>query len=112
MSNAVKFTEPGGSITITPHTDDNGIVVEVADTGIGMTAEEIPVALTPFAQIDNRLERRYEGTGLGLPLARTFTELHGGRLEIESEPGEGTIVRVHLPRCVEDVLAAPLAAAS
>jgi signal transduction histidine kinase len=112
MSNAVKFTEPGGAVTITPRTDDDGIVVEVADTGIGMAADEIPIALTPFAQIDNRLERRYEGTGLGLPLARTLTELHGGHLEIESEPGEGTVVRVHLPRCAEDLRAAPLAVAS
>lgn len=112
MSNAVKFTESGGSVTITPRTDSDGIVVEVADTGIGMAADEIPIALTPFAQIDNRLERRYEGTGLGLPLARTLAELHGGRLEIESEPAKGTIVRVYLPRCAEDVRVAPLSAAS
>jgi signal transduction histidine kinase len=112
LSNAVKFTEPGGSVTVTPRADDDGIVVDVADTGIGMAPDEIPIALTPFAQIDNRLERRYEGTGLGLPLARTLTELHGGRLEIESEPGQGTVVRIHLPRSAEDLRVAPLAAAS
>lgn len=112
IANAIKFTEPGGSVTVTPHTDKDGIVVEVVDTGIGMAPDEIPIALTPFAQIDNRLERRYEGTGLGLPLARTFTELHGGRLEIESEPGKGTIVSVYLPRGIEEARAPQFAVAS
>ncbi len=77
---------------------DGGVVVTVADTGIGMNLAEIDVALEPFRQVDNAMSRRYEGTGLGLPLAKQLTELHGGTLEIVSQPGVGTTVRMHLPR--------------
>jgi two-component system cell cycle sensor histidine kinase PleC len=73
-------------------------VVTVTDTGIGMKPEDIAIAFEPFRQVDEVLSRRYEGTGLGLPLARALAELHGGRLEIESTPGLGTTVRLWLPR--------------
>jgi two-component system, cell cycle sensor histidine kinase PleC len=98
LSNAVKFTPVGGRITLrAATTPESGIVLAVADTGIGMKAEEIPIALEPFRQIDSALNRRYEGTGLGLPLARTLVELHGGTLAISSAPGQGTTVTVTLP---------------
>ena len=76
---------------------DGEIVVWVRDTGIGMSDEDIQVALTPFGQVDNRLERKYEGTGLGLPITKSFVELHGGVLQIESVRGQGTTVRVRFP---------------
>ena len=79
--------------------------MEVNDTGIGMTANDIQTALTPFAQVDTRLERRYEGTGLGLPLAKSLVELHEGSLTIESTPGKGTTVLVRLDRMRSDQLA-------
>jgi signal transduction histidine kinase len=69
----------------------------VSDSGIGMKPEEIPLALEAFRQLDVGLNRRYEGTGLGLPLARHLAELHGGTLHIESAPGEGTKVTFTLP---------------
>ena len=98
LSNAVKFTPPGGHITVeVSPTADGGIALAVADTGIGMRPDEIPTALEPFRQIDSALNRRYEGTGLGLPLARTLTELHGGTLTITSTPRQGTIVVLTLP---------------
>jgi two-component system cell cycle sensor histidine kinase PleC len=98
LSNAVKFTPSGGKISVSMVTpDEGGLSIVVSDTGIGMKAADIPIALEPFRQIDNTFSRRYEGTGLGLPLAKTFTELHGGHLSIESRPGEGTTVRVWLP---------------
>ena len=78
--------------------DAETVTIEIADTGIGMTADDIAVALTPFGQVDNRLARRYEGTGLGLPLTKSLVDLHNGSLEIESAPMVGTTVRVHLPR--------------
>lgn len=64
----------------------------VRDTGIGMSAAEIPVALAPFGQIDSTLARKNRGTGLGLPLAKSLVDLHGGQLDITSEPGVGTTV--------------------
>lgn len=110
LSNAVKFTPPGKSIRVTAErTHDGGILIAVADTGIGMAAEEIPKAMTPFRQIDNKLSRRYDGTGLGLPLAKSLAEIHGGSLEIESRTGKGTTVTLRLParRTIGDLAIAP-----
>ncbi|HZT51213.1 MAG TPA: ATP-binding protein [Stellaceae bacterium] len=97
MSNGVKFTPSGGRVTVAAAVRGEGAVIAVADTGIGMKAEDIPIALEPFRQIDGALSRRFDGTGLGLPLAKALVELHGGRLEIESVPDAGTVVRVVLP---------------
>jgi signal transduction histidine kinase/HAMP domain-containing protein len=112
LSNAVKFTEAGGSVAVTLHEDGGVVIAEISDTGIGMSHGDIAVALTPFGQVDNRLERKYEGTGLGLPLASSLIELHGGTLEIESEPGKGTTVRVRLPATIAAEMPEPLAAVS
>jgi signal transduction histidine kinase/HAMP domain-containing protein len=101
LSNAVKFTPPGGSIAIAVRLTDEIVSVEISDSGIGMSADDIAVALTPFGQVDNRLARRYDGTGLGLPLTKTLVDLHGGTLAIESEPHVGTVVRVNFSRVRE-----------
>jgi two-component system cell cycle sensor histidine kinase PleC len=74
----------------------------VTDTGIGMTRDEIRTALEPFRQVDSAQSRRYEGTGLGLPLVLRLVDLHGGRVEIDSARNEGTTVRVVLPACRPD----------
>ncbi len=96
--NAVKFTREGGRITIVAERADDGTFrIEVADTGIGMSPEEIPNALTPFRQLDSGLARKHGGTGLGLPLVKSRIELHGGRLAIESARGVGTTVALILP---------------
>lgn len=98
LSNAVKFTPEGGRVAIGAEMDDKaGLCITVADTGIGMSADEIEHALEHFRQVDNSFTKRFEGTGLGLPLARQFAELHGGALSIESQAGEGTAVHVWLP---------------
>lgn len=98
LVNAVKFTPAGGSVRVSasaarPH----GIDIAIADTGIGMEPASVARALEPFQQLDNRLARRYEGTGLGLPLAKSLIELHGGKLTIESAAGKGTTARIWLP---------------
>ena len=97
LSNAVKFTAAEGSVTLGAWQEGDAVVFAVEDTGIGMSEEEIAVALRPFGQVDSQLARKYEGTGLGLPLARSLAELHGGSLEVSSRKGEGTTVRVRLP---------------
>jgi signal transduction histidine kinase len=98
LSNAIKFTAPGGEITLlTRRGECGGAVFEVCDTGIGMTTAEIEIALQPFRQVDAGLARAHEGTGLGLPLAKRLTELHGGSLSITSEKGRGSKVSVVLP---------------
>jgi signal transduction histidine kinase len=98
LSNAIKFTPAGGRITLSGGISPaGGIALAVTDTGIGMKPEEIPIALEPFRQIDSALNRRYGGTGLGLPLARTLAELHEGILDISSALGQGTTVTVTLP---------------
>jgi len=98
LSNAMKFTPAGGTVSLAVEQPKQDFVdLVVTDTGIGMRAEDIPLALSPFGQIDSRLARKYEGTGLGLPLTKILTELHGGELIIDSRPGVGTSVRARLP---------------
>ena len=97
LSNAIKFTPRGGYIWVEARRGAAGVSVTVGDSGIGMSPEDLAVALTPFGQVDNRLERRYEGTGLGLPLTKAFIELHGGILSFESARGAGTRVTATFP---------------
>src|ERR1019366_8579720 len=85
LSNAVKFTQRDGTVTVSGRREpDNGFAVLFADTGIGMTGPELGIAMEPFGQVENSFSRSFEGTGLGLPLARRMTELHGGRLTVRS----------------------------
>lgn len=98
LSNAIKFTPRGGTVTIELQMEpDGGVTVAVCDTGIGMSAREIDTALKPFGQVDSGLARRFEGTGLGLPIATRFIELQGGSFKIQSEPGVGTRIYVRYP---------------
>jgi len=98
LSNAVKFTPKGGQITTQAKLLKSGhLVISVIDTGIGMSPEEIETALIPFGQVDSKLARKYEGTGLGLPLTKAFAELHGGELSVRSEPKKGTNISVRFP---------------
>lgn len=96
LSNAVKFTPRGGKVNVSSSLDNYGnLEISVSDTGIGIAQEDIPVALSVFGQVSK--SQTYEGTGLGLPLCKMLTELHGGRLSIESELKAGTTVIVTLP---------------
>ena len=100
LSNAVKFTMPGGTVTVSVAYDViDGIQISVADTGIGIASQDLPKVVMPFGSLTRNasLSRRREGTGLGLPLSKSLVEMHGGRLEIVSELGRGTIATVRLP---------------
>ncbi|MDO8607966.1 MAG: PAS-domain containing protein [Phaeospirillum sp.] len=98
LGNSVKFTPAGGTVTLSAELEPDGcFVFRVADTGIGMSKDDVAVALSRFGQVDSGLDRRFEGVGLGLPLAKSLTELHGGVLEIASVPGQGTVITVRFP---------------
>jgi PAS domain S-box-containing protein len=98
LSNAVKFTPAGGSIALTAGLTEQGdLSLSVADTGVGIADEDIPKVLRPFGQAENSLARRYEGVGLGLSIAKSLVELHGGRLSLESTVGVGTVVTAIFP---------------
>lgn len=99
LSNAVKFAPADAHVTVRASIDTDGsYVIDVEDDGRGMSSEEIEEALTPFGRASSLTSRPIEGTGLGLPLARSFTELHGGDLTIKSTTGKGTTVTVRFPR--------------
>jgi signal transduction histidine kinase len=97
ISNALKFTRGGGSVNVLAEMKPAGLLVSICDTGVGMTAEEVAVALTPFGQVDASHARWREGTGLGLPIASALVKLHGGELRIKSQKGMGTSVEVSFP---------------
>jgi signal transduction histidine kinase len=98
LSNAIKFTPGGGTVTLEACVQDGAIELRVRDTGIGISKADLPKAFESFGQIDSRLSRKYEGSGLGLPLARHLTELHGGSLVLESEANVGTTAIVCFPK--------------
>ena len=97
VSNAIKFTPPGGRVTIAAEVRPDEVAIRVSDTGVGMTEAEAVRALEPFVQIDNGFDRNRGGTGLGLSICRELAALHGGRLTIDSAKGAGTTVTLHLP---------------
>jgi signal transduction histidine kinase len=99
LTNAIRFTSPGGRIQLATGIDANGdILLSVHDTGIGMTKDEIAKALQPFEQATSTTTREYGGTGLGLVITERLVKLHGGALAIQSEVGRGTLVEVTLPK--------------
>jgi len=98
LSNAIKFTPAGGDVRIRAFMRGGELAIAIADTGIGIAAEDIATAFESFSQIDSRLSRRYEGAGLGLPLTKQFVTLHGGTIDIDSAPGRGTTVTVAFPQ--------------
>jgi signal transduction histidine kinase len=104
LSNAIKFTPVGGTVKVVAKPEPSGtLTLAVEDTGIGIAVSDLPKAMMPFGQVDSVLSRKFPGTGLGLPLTKSFVELHGGCLEIRSEPNVGTAVVVQFPpeRCVQ-----------
>lgn len=114
LTNAIKYSEPGGTVTVTAAADADGLALIVADRGAGIAEEDMERVLKPFGQARSALVREKEGTGLGLPICKQFVELHGGTLALESRLGHGTRVTVRLPaaRLVARRAAVPLAPGS
>jgi two-component system cell cycle sensor histidine kinase PleC len=99
ITNAIKFTDPGGEVRVTMEVDQKWLVIRVKDTGIGIAPEDLPRLGQPFEQVDSveAKNRNVRGTGLGLALTKSFAEMHGGYLTIESKLGVGTTVSIYLP---------------
>ena len=97
VSNAIKFTHEKGSVTTTVRNQGDGVAIEVKDSGVGISKEDIPRLANPFEQVEANQDMNPNGTGLGLALTRSLVEMHGGRLTIESELGVGTTVTLILP---------------
>ena len=100
LSNAIKFTPHGGRVSVRARWNEaaDRVEISIADTGIGIAPEDIPVTLAPFGRVDGAAHSKYPGAGLGLPLAKRFAVLLGGEIEIESRLGQGTEITLRLPR--------------
>jgi signal transduction histidine kinase len=102
LSNAVKFSETGTPVRLSVAIEKDGAArLSVKDRGIGMTEAEVEAAIRPFHQVDERMERKYEGSGLGLSIVSKLIESHHGHLTIVSAPGDGTEVSLYFPRAAE-----------
>jgi signal transduction histidine kinase len=97
LANAVKFTPGSGSVTISAGPREDGFVIEVADTGIGIPADKLEDVTKPFYQIDNVMTRRHQGTGIGLSITDTLMKLHGGTLRLSSREANGTTATLKFP---------------
>ena len=99
LSNSVKFTPQGGKVTLTAEhlVAEKQVIIRVRDTGVGIAPKDIAKVMATFGQVENKLSRRYEGTGLGLPLSKKLVELMGGTFDIQSKEGSGTVVSIILP---------------
>jgi len=98
VQNAIQYTPDGGRVTVSLAAGEDGFHLEIADTGIGIPADQLPLVFQPFHRAPNARERSEQGTGLGLALVKRIAERMDGRVTLESEPGKGTRVRVWLPR--------------
>lgn len=97
LTNAIKFTPEGGTVTLRFWVEDNTVIFQVEDTGIGIPEEKLPLVFEKFQQVDASYRRPYEGTGIGLALTKQLVELHRGRIEVESTVGVGSIFTVWIP---------------
>lgn len=97
LTNAIKFTPEGGSVTLRIWVEDDSAIFQIEDTGIGIPEAQLPLMFEKFQQLDTPYRRRYEGTGLGLALTKQLVELHRGRIEVESTVAIGSIFTVWIP---------------
>jgi signal transduction histidine kinase len=107
IGNAIKFTPAKGRVTISGAVRAGELEIRIADTGIGMNAQDIPLVVQPFYRVSSTLDSNHQGAGLGLPFAKSIVELHSGTLDIASKPGSGTTVTISLPVVYDGFAANP-----
>jgi two-component system, cell cycle sensor histidine kinase PleC len=111
LSNAIKFTASGGDVALFAQADPaGGTIVGVRDTGIGMNADDLEIALRPFGQVANALTRAHDGTGLGLPIVKALAEMNGAEIQFDSVPGKGTCATLRFPASATGPMAQALTA--
>ena len=96
INNAYKFTDSGGTITIKAKEEDDNLIIEVKDSGLGLTKEQQKLVFDPYSQVDNR-ERSVGGMGLGLAISKNLVEMHGGKMRVESRTGKGSRFSFTIP---------------
>jgi two-component system, cell cycle sensor histidine kinase DivJ len=106
VANAIKFTERGGSVTVSASVEESRLMLRVTDTGVGIAAEDLARIGDPFFQAGKTYQRKHEGTGLGLSIVKGLVGLHNGEMNVESRVGEGTTVAVALPLDIAPMLTA------
>jgi two-component system sensor histidine kinase BaeS len=97
LTNALRYTDRGGDVTITVRSRDRGVAVDVSDTGVGIAADDLPHVFDRFWRADRSRSRATGGSGVGLAVVQRLVAAHGGRIDVESEPGRGTSFHVWLP---------------
>ncbi len=97
VSNAVAHTPPGGSVVLAANSEASAVRIEVSDTGVGIPSEALPKVFDRFFRLDSSRSQASGGTGLGLAIVQSIMLLHGGKVEIASQPGQGTRVTLHMP---------------
>ena len=107
LSNAIKYTPEGGRITVTLRLTEDAFAISVQDTGIGIPPEELPRLFSKYHRVQDSRTKGIKGTGLGLLIVKEIVEAHGGRIEVQSEPGRGSTFTVFLPRSNDESTQAP-----
>ncbi|MFM8414548.1 MAG: sensor histidine kinase, partial [Planctomycetota bacterium] len=97
VDNAIKYSEPGGTVRLTAERADGAIVIRVADDGVGIEAEHLPRLFERFYRVDKARSRKLGGTGLGLSIVKHIVQAHGGGIDVESTPGRGSTFTIRLP---------------
>jgi PAS domain S-box-containing protein len=97
LSNSIKFTKQGGSVTVSIHCKKESVMISIKDTGIGIPTDKLDIIFDRFRQVDRSLTRKQEGCGIGLAIVKSLVELHGGKISVQSEYGNGTEFTIELP---------------
>jgi len=104
VTNAIAHTPSGGHVTVSAHQSEDGVAISIADSGEGIEPAHLPHVFDRFYRADNVRAANTDRVGLGLSITKSIVELHGGRIDVSSEPGNGACFRIFLPATSESVV--------